>query len=106
MIHEGPCPRESSGLGIPERPDQPLGVVAAHGHEDHVVEPPERDKLVAEILRRRVPRIVYVSCDVATLARDTRALVAGGCRLERLRLVDLTPQTHRAELVATFAGVG
>jgi 23S rRNA (uracil1939-C5)-methyltransferase len=50
----------------------------------------------------RIPRVVYVSCDVASFARDTAALTRSGYRLESLRLFDLTPQTHRAEVVGVF----
>jgi tRNA/tmRNA/rRNA uracil-C5-methylase (TrmA/RlmC/RlmD family) len=46
--------------------------------------------------------VVYVSCDVASFARDTAALTRSGYRLDSLRLFDLTPQTHRAEVVGVF----
>ncbi|HWN81881.1 MAG TPA: 23S rRNA (uracil(1939)-C(5))-methyltransferase RlmD, partial [Candidatus Udaeobacter sp.] len=47
-------------------------------------------------------RILYISCDLATLARDTRVLLGAGYGLTSLQLVDLFPQTHHAELVARF----
>jgi tRNA/tmRNA/rRNA uracil-C5-methylase (TrmA/RlmC/RlmD family) len=45
-------------------------------------------------------RIVYVSCDPATLARDLGGLARAGYHLRRLLLVDLFPQTFHIEAVA------
>lgn len=48
------------------------------------------------------PQIVYVSCDVATFARDARLLAAAGYRLEQLDAFDLFPNTPHVEMVASF----
>jgi len=43
-----------------------------------------------------------VSCDIATLARDARRLVAGGYALRRIDAFDLFPNTPHVETVAIF----
>ena len=48
-------------------------------------------------------RIVYVSCDPATLARDLRLLREAGWELTGLRGYDAFPMTHHVECVATLA---
>jgi 23S rRNA (uracil1939-C5)-methyltransferase len=68
-----------------------------------VVDPP-RTGLGPEVCRRLLEvgaeRIVSVSCDPATLARDLRLLTAGGYRIERLTMADLFPHTYHLETVA------
>ena len=50
----------------------------------------------------KAPVVAYVSCDVATLARDARKFVDAGYTLERLVGFDLFPNTPHVESVATF----
>lgn len=49
--------------------------------------------------RLAAPRMVYVSCDPVTLARDLVILTRGGYRVDALDLVDLFPQTYHIETV-------
>ncbi len=71
-----------------------------------VVDPPraglERVALDA-LVERRPGRIVYVSCDPATLARDARRLNEAGYSLVEVQPVDMFPQTCHIESVALFA---
>jgi 23S rRNA (uracil1939-C5)-methyltransferase len=49
------------------------------------------------------PRVRYVSCDPATLARDLAPLLASGYRIEEAHLFDLFPQTYHIETVMLLA---
>lgn len=67
-----------------------------------VVDPPRNglgDTLVQLIAGLNAPRIAYVSCDPATLARDLRGFVASGYSIEQAHFVDLFPQTYHLESV-------
>ena len=50
-----------------------------------------------------VPRLIGVSCNPATFARDARILVEGGYRLEGVQVIDQFLWSHHVELVAAFA---
>jgi len=68
-----------------------------------VVDPPRKgcDTACLETMLLMKPeRIVYVSCDSATLARDLKILCAGGYRLEQVQPVDMFGQTSGVECVA------
>jgi len=67
-----------------------------------VVDPPRSglgDRVAHSVAAMKAPRITYVSCDPATLARDLVPLQAAGYRVEEVHLVDLFPQTYHLESV-------
>lgn len=71
-----------------------------------VVDPPRKgcdEKCLDTMLKMAPSRIVYVSCDSATLARDLKLLCAGGYRLERVRPVDQFAHTVHVETVVLLS---
>lgn len=79
--------------------------LAAESWDAVVLDPPRTGaRAVMEPLSRvDAERLVYVSCDPATLARDAKTLAGAGWRLERAVCVDMFPQTPHVETVARFA---
>ena len=70
-----------------------------------ILDPPRKGchPSALEALRRLKPqRMVYVSCDPATLARDLKSLCRDTFHLEKVRPVDMFPQTHHVECIATL----
>ncbi len=71
-----------------------------------VILDPPRTGLSTPVLQALVtrggPRIVYVSCDPPTMARDTRGLIDGGYAVQSLRAFDLFPNTPHIEVVGVF----
>ncbi len=71
-----------------------------------VVDPPRKgcdEKCLETMLAMRPERIVYVSCDSATLARDLKILCEGGYELKRVRAVDQFGQTVHVETVVLLS---
>lgn len=77
--------------------------LAAHPKADVLITDPPRDgmhpKVVEQILKLLPKRVVYVSCNSATQARDL-ALMKHRYRLVRILPVDMFPQTHHVENIA------
>jgi 23S rRNA (uracil1939-C5)-methyltransferase len=82
---------------------------AASGSDVVVVDPP-RTGMSSEALQGLVHldgrRIVYVSCDVATLARDSRQIVDAGYTITRVDAFDMFPNTPHVETVVVFERAG
>jgi len=69
-----------------------------------VLDPPRTgaQSLVQAIVKKKIPRVLYVSCNPATLARDAKVFAERGYTLDRLALVDMFPQTAHIEALALF----
>ena len=70
-----------------------------------LVDPPRTGmsrEAMQSIVRARAERIVYVSCDPATMARDARRLLDGGYELKSLEAFDLFPNTPHVESLGVF----
>lgn len=74
-----------------------------HGRPDVIITDPPRagmtEKLVRQLLKMRAPKVVYVSCNPATQARDLQWLDEA-YKVTRLQPVDMFPHTHHIENVA------
>ncbi|MFJ5296904.1 23S rRNA (uracil(1939)-C(5))-methyltransferase RlmD [Pseudomonas sp. NPDC088368] len=77
---------------------------AAEGFSAVLLDPP-RDgafEVVGKLRKLGAERLVYVSCNPATLARDTVELIRQGYRLKRAGILDMFPQTAHVEAMALF----
>jgi 23S rRNA (uracil1939-C5)-methyltransferase len=85
---------------------QPLDKAAwvADGFAAVLLDPP-RDgafDVVGKLKSLGAERVLYVSCNPATLARDTAELIKQGYRLKRAGILDMFPQTAHVEAMALF----
>jgi len=84
-----------------------IGKGAVLSHTFHkpdlaVVDPPRGglgERVARMLATLGAPRVIYVSCDPVTLARDLVILLGAGYRIKQLHLVDLFPQTYHLESV-------
>ena len=76
--------------------------IEAHGQPDVIITDPPRDgmhkQVVEQLLQVAPPKIVYVSCNSATQARDL-ALMKEKYEVTKVQPVDMFPQTHHVENV-------
>lgn len=73
---------------------------------DVVIADPPRTGLgspfLQALIHHPVPKLVYVSCNPSTLAKDADKLLQAGYRIENIVPVDMFPQTSHVEVVSTF----
>ncbi|PKL76681.1 MAG: 23S rRNA (uracil(1939)-C(5))-methyltransferase RlmD, partial [Candidatus Melainabacteria bacterium HGW-Melainabacteria-1] len=70
-----------------------------------ILDPPRKGcepQVLDAVASSGITQVVYVSCNPATLARDSARLKAAGFQLDALRPVDMFPHTHHLETVARF----
>ena len=79
-----------------------MKTLAGERFEVVVLDPPRVGckTIVHQVTQLEPKRIIYVSCEPTTLARDLRLFLERGYRLEDLRLLDLFPQSYHMEVVA------
>ena len=78
-------------------------LLRAGEHGDVVVLDPPRTgaaEIIAAIPRLGARKVVYISCDPASLARDLRQLQLYGYRTDAIQPIDLFPQTYHVETIA------
>ena len=74
-----------------------------------VVDPPRKgcdEKLLETMIEMNPERIVYVSCDSATLARDLKYLMENGYQVRKVQPVDMFPHSNHVETVALMTHCG
>ena len=74
-----------------------------------VIDPPRKGierKLAERLAELKIPKIVYISCDPDTLARDCRAFTELGYNISEVRPVDLFPRTGHVESVVLMSRAG
>jgi 23S rRNA (uracil1939-C5)-methyltransferase len=96
---------ERGRQNVPQADWRPAAALPDRLPVDTVLVDPPREGLDARHLTLAAGargRLVYVSCDPQTLARDAARLRADGWRVQGARAFDLMPQTHHVEVVAWF----
>jgi len=79
------------------------------GEFDAVLLDPPRSgaqEIIPTLMQKQIPRILYVSCSVASFVRDAAVLVKGGYVLEKVGVMDMFPHTAHVETMALFRHAG
>ncbi len=83
---------------------QPLDDDETKRYDAVVFDPPRAgaEEQARALATSKVPRVIGVSCNPVSFARDARILVEGGYRLDSVQVVDQFPWSHHVELIAAF----
>lgn len=83
----------------------PVSARELEGFNGLCLDPPRAgaDEQCREIARSSITRVAYVSCNPATLARDSAVLIGGGYRLEQVVPIDQFVHSNHVEAVALFS---
>jgi 23S rRNA (uracil1939-C5)-methyltransferase len=82
------------------------GRTLLEGADAVIIDPPRRGcepDVLSAIGGSAVPRVEYLSCNPATLARDARLLVDAGYKVNSVKPFDMFPHTGHVEVLAEFA---
>jgi len=88
---------------LPAKVEDAMRKVRLGQFEAAILDPPRagcEPAAIGELIRLGLDRLVYISCEPSTHARDLIALVRGGYRVRRAAIVDMFPQTYHIESVA------
>ncbi len=88
---------------LPGKVETVMRQVKLGQYQAAILDPPRagcEPAAIGELIRLGVDRLVYVSCEPSTHARDLIALVRGGYRVRRAAIVDMFPQTYHIDSVA------
>ena len=82
--------------------DQLKEIIISNPPDVIIVDPPRsglHPKIIKELNNLAIKKIIYVSCNPQTLARDLRLLAEGGYVIEKIQPVDMVPHTFHIETV-------
>jgi len=72
--------------------------------ENVLLDPPRSGarEIISRLSPKQVNQIVYVSCNLPTLTRDLKDLIASGYTLKSVHVLDMFPQTHHVETISVL----
>ena len=91
---------------IEEKSENVVGKLTQEHFDVILVDPPRKgmdEKVVDAIIKSTAKKLVYISCDPATLARDLKMLTENGFGVEDVKLVDMFAKTMHVETVALLS---
>ena len=91
---------------IEEKSENVVGKLTQEHFDIILVDPPRKgmdEKVVEAIIKSTAQKLVYISCDPATLARDLKMLTENGFEVENVKLVDMFAKTMHVETVALLS---